>query len=154
MISLRSSAFGEGEPIPRVHATLAAGGENRSIPLEWVGVPAEARSLLLVVVDRSAHDWVHWVVVDIDAVDAALPAGASGGIAPPARELGNTFGTQGWGGPQPPVGSGAHTYEAILYALDVSTLPLSASPALADIEDAVYGRVLGKARLSGTFERS
>ena len=73
-----------------------------------------------------------------------LPAGA--------KELENTFGSTGWGGPQPPPGSGTHPYEFLLYALTVENLNLPVNTNLA-FNKAIEGRVLAPAKLVGTYER-
>ncbi len=74
-----------------------------------------------------------------------MPAGA--------KELNNTFGSSGYGGPQPPRGSGPHDYEVTLYALNVDSLGLGANTSLAAFEKAIAGKVLISARIIGTFER-
>jgi phosphatidylethanolamine-binding protein (PEBP) family uncharacterized protein len=74
-----------------------------------------------------------------------LPAGA--------KELENTFGSTGWGGPQPPPGSGTHPYEFLLYALTVENLNLPVNTNLASFNKAIEGRVLATAKLVGTYER-
>jgi hypothetical protein len=50
------------------------------------------------------------------------------------KELNNTFGNLGYGGPQPPRGSGPHDYEVALYALTVNSLALGAKTSLAAFE--------------------
>ena len=76
------------------------GGQNLSIPLAWSGAPAETRSFALAIVDRSpvAHNWVHWLVVDLPATSDHLPQGASGTPAMPggSRELNSSFGSTGY----------------------------------------------------------
>lgn len=74
-----------------------------------------------------------------------MPAGA--------RELVNSFGSVGYGGPQPPPGSGAHPYEATLYALDVPRLDLPERATLQQFQSAIVGHVVGQASYAGTFSR-
>ena len=154
--TVTSSAFADGAPIPLEHATPAAGGRNTSIPLEWRLAPSETNSFVVEVVDLHpiAHGWVHWLVADIPASTAALAAGASGRSMPEgARELANTFGRAGWGGPQPPQGSGPHDYRTTVLALDVSNLGLPVGTSIDQLQESIRGHVLASASIIGTFER-
>ncbi len=147
-----------GGPIPAKHAMKAVrGGENRSIEVQWSGAPAGTQSFVLAYIDRHpiARGWVHWLVVNIPATASQLPEGASGSRMPlGALELPNSFGTPGYGGPQPPPGSGSHKYEASLYALSVPELAnIVEKASWADVQKAMEGKILGQAAVFGTFER-
>jgi Raf kinase inhibitor-like YbhB/YbcL family protein len=151
-----SPAFADGAAIPAQYATVAAGGRNVSVPLELRGVPAAARSLAVEVVDLHpvAHSWVHWLVVDVPPGVSGVAAGASGGSMPDgARELVNSFGAPGWGGPQPPRGSGRHPYRFTVLALDVARLNVSPSPSVVEFREAAASHALATAEFVGTFER-
>lgn len=153
---LTSSAFQDGGRIPVEHCmTGVPGGANVSLPLAWSQAPAETASFAVFIVDRHpiARNWVHWAVVDLPPSVTGLPAGASGSLDPPARELVNTFGERGYGGPMPPPGSGEHPYEVTVYALDVGRLEIPDAPTAADVERAVAGHVLARAALTGVFSR-
>jgi len=155
---LTSTSFAEQGTVPARHATRQVpGGENVSIPYEWSAAPAATNSFALALVDRNpvAHNWVHWLVVDIPADVTGLSEGASGSSAMPrgVRELHSTFGTPAYGGPQPPVGTGLHDYEATLYALDTTSLSLPDNATLAQFEAAVAPHALATARLTGRFGR-
>jgi Raf kinase inhibitor-like YbhB/YbcL family protein len=92
------------------------------------------------------------MVVDMPPDIRSLPAGASGEQMPPgAVEIDNTFGGKGYGGPQPPRGTGAHTYEARLYALDVPRIDIEQDADLGTLEQAVSGHVLAEATYSGVM---
>src|SRR4030095_12395007 len=78
-MTLTSSAFVENGAIPAKHTCE---GQDMSPPLAWSGVPANARSLVLVVDDPDAPDpaaprttWVHWVLYDIPATASGLAEG-------------------------------------------------------------------------------
>lgn len=151
-----SPAFADGGRIPVEHCMRQVpGGKNSSPPLAWSGAPADTASFALFMIDRHpiARDWVHWAVVDLPPSVTSLPAGASGSLPASARELVNTFGDRGYGGPMPPPGSGEHSYEITVYALDVARLDLPDAPGAADIERAVAGHVLAKGTLVGLFSR-
>ena len=156
MLTLSSPAFEAGGLIPVEYAnTAVAGGQNVSIPYEWGSVPEGTKSLALVIVDRHpvAHHWVHWMVTAIPG-DSFIPAAEGIGYAMPAGsvEHPNTSGGIGYGGPQPPKGSGNHEYEATLYALDVASTDPRAGT-LAEFNASIDGHVLGAVSYSGLFGR-
>jgi len=157
MFVMSSPAFENGGLIPRAYAnTGVTGGENVSIPYEWGGEPADARSFALLLVDRhpAARSWVHWLVTSIPPDTRSLPRDASGsGMPSGSREHINSFGSVGYGGPQPPPGSGGHEYEAVLYALDADIGGLSERMKLDEFTRAIDGHVLATARYSGLFSR-
>ena len=155
---LASTNFGEGKPIPVTHAyTGVPGAQNISPALKWTNPPAETKSFALACIDRHpiAANWVHWLVVDIPSTVNNLAEGASRTPKFPDRsiELRNSFGSLGWGGPQPPKGSGVHQYEFALYSLNVGKLNLSPDANWAAFDKAIEGKVLETARLVGTYQR-
>ena len=147
--SLDSPAFAPGGPIPRRHTCQ---GEDLSPPLRWTDVPDGTAEFALVVDDRDARGWVHWVVVGLPADAMELPEGvpASGPGAP--RQGRNDFGRLGWGGPCPPPGSGDHHYVFTLYALS-APLGLRDAPTAAEVRSAAAGLTIATAVLEGTFRR-
>lgn len=150
---LTSTQFADGATLPAASAKTQG---NRSPALSWEGRPRETMSYVLVCVDLApiAHEWVHWMVVDIPPGMTQLSAGASGGAMPDAaRELLNGFGERGWGGPQPPPGSGTHTYRFTVYALDVAKLDVDDEAALDDVLAAIEGHALATCVLEGTYGR-
>src|SRR5919201_4155538 len=94
--ALSSSAFRSGEPIPARHG---CDGDDVSPPLAWSGVPAEARSLALVVDDPDAPGgtFTHWLAWGIDPSSDGLREGE-----PAPVEGRNDFGMTGYRGPCPP----------------------------------------------------
>jgi Raf kinase inhibitor-like YbhB/YbcL family protein len=156
--NLTSSAFGDGKAIlPQYANTGVAGSKNVSPPLSWTNPPDETKSFALACIDRHpvANNWVHWLVINIPKAAVTLAEGAShtGNLPSGAKELQNSFGKVGWGGPQPPAGTGPHHYEFLLYALNVDSLNLGANTTLAAFNKAVEGKVITTAKLVGTFER-
>ncbi|GIW19724.1 MAG: hypothetical protein KatS3mg065_0020 [Chloroflexota bacterium] len=144
---LTSSAFGDGEPIPREYTCE---GADVSPPLAWSDAPKGTAALVLIVDDPDARGFIHWVVVDIPgAPGGSLPRGVSRTPAAP-QEGRNDFGRVGWGGPCPP--SGRHRYVFTLSALS-APLRLPGTPDAATVRRAMEGRVLGVARLTGTYRR-
>ncbi len=110
VFSLASPAFANGGVIPEVHTCT---GADISPQLQWSSTPPAAE-LALVVRDRDAEGFVHWVVTGIDPTVQGLGAG---GVPETAVEAANDAGTLGWFGPCPPAGTGTHTYDFVLHAL-------------------------------------
>jgi Raf kinase inhibitor-like YbhB/YbcL family protein len=156
-MKLESSAFDGGGMIPAKFATTrVAGGRNLSPPLAWSDPPNGTKSFALSVVDPHpvARNWVHWLAVGIPPDARSLVENASeGGMPQVALELRNSFGNIGYGGPQPPPGSGLHPYVFTLYALDVEKISLPTDVGLAGFTRAISPHVLGQAELTGYFER-
>ena len=133
-----------------------AGGKNVSVPLSWTNPPAGTKSFALSIVDPHpvAKNWVHWLVINIPAQTTSLPEGASKKTMPPgAVELRNSFGDVGYGGPQPPSGTGEHPYVVTLYALSVEKLALDVNTNLAAFNKALEGKVLTTAEITGMYSR-
>ncbi len=139
---LTSPAFRDGGEIPEKYAK---DGEDRSPPLSWSGVPAEAASLALIVDDPDAPrgTWTHWVVTDLPATTTGLEEGATAGHAGL-----NDWRHAAWNGPAPPWGR--HRYEFKLFALD-RELGLT-RPTRHEVERAMAGHVLAEAKLTGTYQ--
>ncbi len=155
-MKLTSSAFKDGDRIPIKYVMPGAGGENVSPPLSWQGAPKGTKSFVLLCVDPHpiARNWVHWMVINIPAEVDHLPEGASRRNMPPgSKELQNSFGFVGYGGPQPPPGTGEHPYVFTIYALDIDHLDLPEATSLGALEKAMAGHILAKASLTGYFSR-
>ncbi len=152
-ITLTSSAFTHGGEIP---AKYTCDGQDLSPPLAWAGVPAGARSLVLIVDDPDAPDpaaprmtYVHWLLYNIPTSAGSLAEGVE---RLPAGTLAgrNDWGRADYGGPCPPIGR--HRYCHKLYALD-STLPDMHNPTKAALEAQMQGHVIAKAELVGTYQK-
>ena len=155
-MEISSAAFKDGEKIPIQYVMPGAGGKNISIPLAWKNPPAGTRSYALSIVDPHpvAQNWVHWLVIDIPAAVASIDEGASRKKMPPgSTELKNSFGEVGYGGPQPPKGTGDHPYVVTLYALNVGKLNLTAGTSLSAFKKAIEGKVIGTASITGKYGR-
>jgi Raf kinase inhibitor-like YbhB/YbcL family protein len=151
-ITLSSSAFQEGQPIP---ARFTADGEDVSPPLWWSGLPQGTRSLALVCEDPDAPrgTWTHWVLYNLPPAKQALGEGVPDrGTLPDGSMQGtNDFKRPGYGGPSPPPGN-PHRYYFKLFALD-TTLNLQPGATRQQLLDAVQGHVLGEGQLMGTYGR-
>lgn len=145
-MKISSPAFENNANIP---SKYTCDGENTNPPLEFSDVPAEAKSLVLIVddPDAPAGDWVHWTVWDIEPDtklinENSIPPGATKGMT--------DFGKPGYGGPCPP--SGTHHYQFKLYALDIN-LDLESNARKTDIEKAMAEHILDQAELIGLYTR-
>ena len=146
-MKITSSAFQNNENIPPKYT---CDGENASPPLEISDVPAEAKSLALVVDDPDAPlagGFVHWVVFNINSGTDSIgenstPQGEVEGM--------NSAGRTGYTSPCPP--SGTHRYFFKLYALG-TMLSLDSSATREDVEKAMEGKILDQAILVGLYQR-
>ncbi|OGP75387.1 MAG: phosphatidylethanolamine-binding protein [Deltaproteobacteria bacterium RBG_16_50_11] len=155
-MELSSSAFKDKEKIPVQYVMPGAGGKNISIPLVWKNVPAGAKSFALSMVDPHpvAQNWVHWLVINIPSQVASIEEGVSKKKMPSGTvELKNSFGDIGYGGPQPPKGTGDHPYVFTLYALHVEKLDLGVNTSLSAFKRAIEGKVIGSASITGMYGR-
>lgn len=155
-MEIQSSAFKDGGKIPIQYVMVAAGGKNLSIPLTWKNVPPGTKSFALSIVDPHpvAQNWVHWLAINIPANANSVEEGASGRKMPPGTvEPKNSFGQAGYGGPQPPKGSGEHPYVVTLYALNVDKLELGTNTSLSAFKKALEGKVIQSASITGKYER-
>jgi len=159
---LTSPDFKEGATLSDKSSFNSFGctGENVSPELDWANAPAGTKSFALMVRDPDAptgSGWWHWVVYNIPADAKSLPAGAGkadNSAVPKGAVQGNTdFGTAGYGGPCPPVGSGNHHYVFTLFALKVEKLDLPATATAAFVGFNVMASSLGKATLTGLYGR-
>lgn len=155
---VHSSAFEHSKSIPTKYAnTGISGGKNISLPLEWEHIPEGTKSIAVSIIDLHpiANNWVHWVVFNISVQTLSLHEGISTTDKMPrgTKELWNSFGLPGYGGPQPPKGSGQHKYEITLYALSVAELKLPAHSPLRAFRDAIDGKVIATAKTYGVFEK-
>jgi hypothetical protein len=152
-LTLTSTVFAGGGQIP---SKYTCDGQDISPPLAWSGVPAAAKSLVLIVDDPDAPDpaapkmtWVHWVLYNIPTSASGLPE-AAGQLPAGTLEGVNDWKRTGYGGPCPPIGR--HRYFHKLYALD-TMLPDLGKPSKAKLESQFKGHVIAQAELVGTYQR-
>lgn len=152
-MTLTSTAFAPNGTIPKQYT---CDGSDTSPPLAWSGIPANAKSLVLIVDDPDAPDpaapqrtWVHWLLYNLpgDSTGLAegvttLPAGTLEGV--------NDWKRTGYGAPCPPIER--HRYFFKLYALD-GALPNLNQPNKAALEKAMQGHILMQSELIGLYQR-
>ncbi len=144
-MQLTSPVFRNNEYIPKKYTCE---GLNVNPPLDFKDIPAETKSLVLLVEDpdATAKPWVHWLVYNIPPsaegfVENAIPVGAIEGIC--------NGGTMGYEGPCP---DGSHQYLFKLYALD-TRLYISKNGDRREVLSEMAGHVLAEAVLRGVYRR-
>lgn len=152
-LTLRSTAFKEGEAIPKKYTCDDA---DNSPPLAWEGVPEKTKSLALIADDPDAPrgTWTHWVVYNLPAQTKELPENEpkQESLSNGAKQGNNDFKKAGYGGPCPPPGN-PHRYFFKLYALDTE-LNLDAGATKDKLLAAMAGHVLADGQLMGTYQRA
>lgn len=145
---LRSTAFNDHDLMPD---RLSRSGGNASPPLQWSGVPEGAAELVLLCEDpdAGAEPFLHWLVTGIDPSTTEV---AEGEVPPYGEERTNGFGTEGWGGPQPPIGDEPHRYFFHLYAVR-QPLKLPERPQVSEVQRAAAGAEMASGTLVGMFAR-
>ena len=155
-LTLSSPAFAPGDEIPKAYTCE---GRDTSPPLQWTNLPAQTRSLVLIVDDPDAPDpkaprmtWVHWVLYNIPASANGLAEGITADELPAGTGQGlNDWKRTGYGGPCPPIGR--HRYFHKLYALDAMLNRLD-RPTKAQVEAAMEAHILARTELIGTYQKS
>ena len=143
--TVSSPAFSDLKDIPARYACEAQGGQGRTLPLHWSGVP-EAKSFAIVVDDPDARGgtYIHWVLANLDGTTADLVEASLPDHAVQGR---NSAGRASYAAPCPPAGE-RHRYRYTVYALkepvpadQVAELKHSL-PAIAD-RTVAWGRITG-----------
>jgi Raf kinase inhibitor-like YbhB/YbcL family protein len=151
-MTLMSPAFVDGGRIPDKYTMIDHTGKNISLPFAW-SAPPGTLSFALSMVDHHpiAHNWVHWLVVNIPAAATSLPENASANMPNNADQLNNSWGEPVYYGPYPPQLTGLHPYVITVYALNVASLGLPVNTSLAEFEAAIQGKVVDSANITGYF---
>jgi len=140
---------------------------NVSPALQWVNVPPDAKSLVLLLWDQMNYAmpdvpetarFPHWVIFNIPPASTGLPEGvpAEPTLADGSVQAKNAYPAPydvGYGGPCPG-GHEKHLYIFTLYALDITldiTLDMEAGAQMNAVLDAMEGHILAQAGLKGYF---
>jgi Raf kinase inhibitor-like YbhB/YbcL family protein len=157
-IEVTSTAFKDGQPIPRKHT---GEGADVSPPILWKGLPEETKELVLICDDPdapTAEPWVHWVIYKLPADTAGLPEGVARDLrlkSPKGAMQGKNNWPKdniGYRGPLPPPGHGTHHYHFKVYALEAH---LTVEPGLDKkaLMSEFKDHVLAEGELIGTYQR-
>jgi Raf kinase inhibitor-like YbhB/YbcL family protein len=140
------SAFNDGQRIP---SKYTCDGTDVNPPLEFINVPKNTKSLILIVDDPDSPSkiFAHWILWNISPNTRNIKENSS---PKEAREGINDFGNIGYGGPCPH--SGEHRYQFKLFALDIEVnLPNDSKKS--EVERVMKGHVVDKAILAGTYSK-
>jgi Raf kinase inhibitor-like YbhB/YbcL family protein len=151
---ISSPAFLDSQTIPKQYT---CDGDGINPALQLADVPAEAKSLALIISDPDAPSppWIHWVMWNISAStteisENSVPQGAIQGKGSSGQNV--------YGSPCPPVPSeaegpsGTHHYIFTVYALD-STLNLPSYSTADKLQAAMQGHIITQAQLVGVYGR-
>lgn len=150
-MKLTSTAFENEGTIP---SKYTCDGENVSPPIQISDVPAEAKSIVLIMDDpdvpkhiREDGMWDHWVAFNIPPDTREIPEGQE-----PQGTAGlGTNGKTGYFGPCPP--DREHRYFFRAYALD-TILDLPEESDKVTVEREMTNHVIDRDYLMGRYERS
>jgi len=152
-MTLTSTDFGSGDPLPTAHIYTRCGGGNVSPQLSWSGAPGATQSLVLTMIDVDVKpaQWSHWIVIDLPASANSLSRG-SASLPGRARAVVSNFGDAAYAGPCPPKGTGTHHYEFTIWALPTATISLSADEHATRITTLLSQRALARASLTAVVQ--
>lgn len=144
-MTITSPAFRQAGNIP---SKFTCDGGGTTPPLQIADVPAEAKTLVLIVDDPDAPGglFTHWLVWNIPSQTNAIAEGTS----PKGVHGTNDFGKSGYGAPCPP--SGVHRYYFRIFALD-RDLALPSGAKRSQLNAAMKGHVIAQGELIGRYAR-
>jgi Raf kinase inhibitor-like YbhB/YbcL family protein len=151
MIQVDSLAPGSTLPVEYTCA-----GAGISPGMSWTGVPADTRSLVLILHDPDAPlagGFTHWLVYNIPPDSPGIPGNVSSDREIPGGGFQglNSLGKTGYVPPCPPNGSSPHRYVFQVYALD--TTIDNPSPNRTAILADLPGHTIGQAQVVIMFGR-
>lgn len=140
---VESPAFNHNGYIPPQYT---CDGENISPPIEISDIPADTKTLALIMEDPDAPGKVfdHWLLWNLSP-DEPIAERTQEGISGI-----NSFGQTGYGGPCPP--SGTHRYFLKIYALD-KELPLVTGENKDSLLEAMENHILATGQLIGRYSK-
>lgn len=155
-LTVTSTAFSPNGSIP---VKYTCEGPGVSPPLEVGGIPAGAKSVVLIVEDPDAPDPAnptrvvsHWVAYNIPPNTSRLAENVSkSGFPTEAAQGLNERNAVGYMGPCPPIGR--HRYYFKVSALNTVLTGLN-KPKKSDVEAAMKGHIVGTGELIGTYQKT
>ena len=140
---LTSPEFKNNGSIPK---RFTCEGEDINPLLEIQEIPAQAKSLVLIIddPDAPAGTWTHWVVFNIP------PGPEIKENSIPGKQASNSLNQEDYHGPCPP--SGTHRYFFKIFALD-TLLEIPQGASRGAVEKAMQGHILDKAELVGLYRK-
>ena len=139
---LTSSAIRDGYSIP---SKYTCDGSDYNPELSVSDVPANARSLVVTVIDKDDSDKVHWTMWNIPVCETIEKDSAPGTIG------NNDFKNNCYNGPCPPRDESTHRYEFTVYALDAD-IRLPTGSSYSQLMSAIAGHILDSDTITGTYK--
>ena len=146
-MQILSPAFEDNTMLPKLYT---CDGQGVNPPLEFSTIPSDAKSLALTVEDPDAPNgtFTHWIVYNMppntaEIAENSAPENCVEGIT--------SLKKTGFVAACPP--NGSHRYIFTLFALDIM-LPTDTVLDIASLTYAMQGHIVGKARLTGLYQRS
>lgn len=154
-MEIDSNVFEFSGSIPAIYTCE---GKDISPPLNFKNIPAQAKSLVLIMDDPDAPDpkapkmtWDHWILYNMPSTLKGLAEKLDPNHLPEGTLSGlNSWNKTGYGGPCPPIGR--HRYYFKLYALNV-VLPDLNKPNKAQLLAAMKDHVIDQAEWMGTYQK-
>jgi Raf kinase inhibitor-like YbhB/YbcL family protein len=155
-ITVSSPAFAANGVIPLANSAY---GEDVSPALQWSGVPATAKSLVVMMEDPDALNpkpFVHWIAANLPPALQNLPNDIEKteqpGILRGGSQGANHTGTMGYYGPKPPAADGPHQYHFQVFALSTK-LDLPSGYNRQALLKAMRGHIIARGEVVGTYNR-
>jgi Raf kinase inhibitor-like YbhB/YbcL family protein len=163
-IAISSTGFSSGADLKDFPKYLKAApsGENKSPPLTFTHVPANAVRLALICTDVTAS-FSHWLLYNIPSTTVSLAENL--GKATPLADgsiqgendfdddtPGSEYDGTGYDGPDPGVADGFHYYHFTVYALDTDAIT-TAALASSTLVTAIQGHIISRATLIGKYQK-
>lgn len=141
-LNVSSPVFVNNSDIP---VKYTCDGENVNPPLSIGKIPANTKSLVIIVDDPDApfKTWIHWIVWNIMPVKKISEKNSAG------VEGTNDFGQYNYEGPCPP--SGTHHYHFKVYALD-EVLNLKLGSTVHELEKEMSTHIIAFGELIGVYK--
>lgn len=161
-MTVSSTAFSNGNPIPQQHACTAAGGTNQSFQISWnTPLPIGTGKLAIVMDDETApcgtgaNACVHWGVFNIPIMVNGLAAGINPINVSPNIKLGKNYDGSAQYAGMCPAASGVHTYKVSVFALTglAPNEPGGSSITRSQFRSIYGAYIVGEGVLSGTYDR-
>jgi hypothetical protein len=153
-LTLTSDDIAPGAKIATAQIYPRCGGRNVSPALSWSGVPADAKSLVLTMIDTDVKpaEWSHWIIVDLPPATTMLPRGTAR-LPLGARAIASNFGDVSYDGPCPPNGTGVHRYRFTIWAMPTPKTEIAGDAKANEVADKLAKTAIASASLVGWVER-
>jgi Raf kinase inhibitor-like YbhB/YbcL family protein len=151
-----SSSFTEGETIPNRFGADICGGGGTSLQVSWSGVPATAKSMVVLLIDADGAAGLtvpHWLVYNLLPSRGELREGEAQGPKADITLGTNVSGQQAYRGMCPPTGDWPHHYYLSVIATDIAPGALKPGLSEPELRAALRGHALIAQSYFGRYQR-